>query len=80
VAAGVGPILAWGLWRRRQWSWYASVVCAIGAASWIVWPAHELVGAPFRFLATPPGVNLALLVLLLGVLLFSNARRLCSRS
>jgi hypothetical protein len=79
LTAVAGPVLAWGLWRHRRWAWYAALAGAACAASAIIWSAYpELVGAPFMFLATPPGVSLTLLVLLLGMLLFSNARKLCS--
>jgi hypothetical protein len=79
LTAVAGPVLAWGLWRHRHWAWYAALACAACAASGIVWLDYaELAEAHFMFLATPPGVSLALLALLLGVLLFSNARKLCS--
>jgi hypothetical protein len=74
-----GPILAWGLWRYRRWAWYAALASAACAACEIAWVAHpKLTEAPFIFVASPVGVSLALLLALLGMLLFSNARKLCS--
>lgn len=76
----VGLVLAWGLWRHYQWAWYAALVCAAYAVFQIVWvilpsPSDVL----FLFMSTPLGLRLLLLVSLLGVLLFSNARKLCAR-
>jgi translocator protein len=75
-----GLLLAWGLWRHRRWAWYAALVCAIYAIARIVWFAWPKLpaDAPFLLISTPAGVRLLLLGLLLGALLFSNARRLCA--
>lgn len=74
----VGLVLASGLWRHRPWAWYAAVACAVYAIFRIVWPAFQSVSDITHLLiVTPVGMRLLLLVSLLGVLLFSNARRLC---
>lgn len=76
-----GLVLAWGLWAYRWWAWTATLLCSvysIGRMLWLAWP-----GLPsdlsFLRLATPVGVRLALLAMLLAVLLFSNARALCRK-
>ncbi|MGH8641350.1 MAG: hypothetical protein ACRET6_06550 [Burkholderiales bacterium] len=80
IIALAGLLLAWGLWRHRAWAWYAALVCAIYAIAriaWLAWPTRPA-DAWFFFVATPAGVRLLLLGLLLGVLLLSNARQLCA--
>lgn len=78
LTALIGIVLAWGLWRHQEWAWYAAVACTVYAISRIVWFAYpRLTDVPFLFMLTPAGVRLLLLVSLLGVLLFSNARKLC---
>jgi len=80
IIALAGLFLAWGLWQHRTWAWYAALVCAIYAIArilWFAWPKLPA-DAPFLFLATPAGVRLLLLASLLGLLLFSNARKLCA--
>ncbi len=75
-----GLVLAWGLWQHRVWAWYAALVCAIYAVARIAWFAWPILPADvsFLFMATPAGIRLLLLGSLLGVLLFSNARKLCA--
>jgi hypothetical protein len=76
----VGLVLAGGLWRHRPWAWYAAVACAVYAIIRIVWPAFQGVSDITQLLkVTPVGMSLLLLVSLLGVLLLSNARKLCIR-
>jgi hypothetical protein len=75
-----GLVLAWGLWRHRRWAWYAALVCAIYAIAriaWFAWPSLPA-DMSFLFMSTPVGIRLLLLATLLGVLLFSNARKLCA--
>jgi hypothetical protein len=76
-----GVVLAWGLWRHRLWAWAGALVCCAYAITRILWFAYpDLLAAPsFLFIATPVGVRLILLALLLAVLLFSNARALCKK-
>jgi hypothetical protein len=79
IILGGGLLLAWGLWRHRMWAWYAALVCAVYAIArivWLAWP-NLPVDVSFLFMSTPVGVRLLLLGALLGVLLFSNARKLC---
>ena len=80
IIALAGVVLAWGLWQHRTWAWYAALVCAVYAIARIVWFAWPklLADAPFLFMSTPVGIRLALLGSLLGVLLLSNARKLCT--
>src|SRR5262245_15522916 len=79
IIAAVGVVLAWGLWSHRTWAWYAALVCAIYAVARILWFAWSRpVDLSFLFMATPVGIRLLLLTALLGMLLFSNARQLCS--
>jgi len=79
VTVLVGLVLAWGLWRHYQWAWYAALVCAAYAVFQIIWVIHPNPSdVLFLVMSTPLGVRLLLLVSLLGVLLFSNARKLCA--
>jgi hypothetical protein len=74
-----GVVLAWGLWRHRVWAWYGTLICCVYAIArilWFTWPNLPS-DLSFLFMTTPVGVRLILLVLLLGVLLLSNARKLC---
>ena len=76
-----GVVLAWGLWRHRMWAWYGTLICCVYAIArilWFTWP-YLLSDLSFLFVTTPAGVRLILLVLLLGVLLLSNARALCRK-
>lgn len=78
LTALVGAVLAWGLWQHRAWAWYAAVAGAAFLAIRIAWfAAQGRADFVFLFMSTPTGVRLLLLVALLGMLLFSNARRLC---
>jgi hypothetical protein len=80
IIALAGLVLAWGLWWHRAWAWYAALICAIYAIAriaWFAWPARPS-DLPFLFNSTPTGIRLLLLGVLLGVLLLSNARRLCA--
>lgn len=80
VIALAGLVLAWGLWQHRPWAWWAALVCAIYAIArilWFVWPKLQA-DVSFLFMATPAGIRLLLLASLLGVLLLSNARKLCA--
>lgn len=76
-----GVILAWGLWGHRSWAWAATLVCCVYAIARILWFAYpDLPGdLSFPLMATPAGVRLMPLALLLAVLLFSNARALCRK-
>lgn len=78
LTALAGAVLAWGLWQHRGWAWYAAVAGAAFLAIRTVWFVSQgRADFVFLFMSTPTGVRLLLLVALLGVLLFSNARRLC---
>ena len=80
IIALAGLVLAWGLWRHRAWAWYAALICAIYAIAriaWFAWPTRPA-DLSFLFMATPAGIRLLLLASLLGVLLLSNARKLCT--
>jgi hypothetical protein len=36
IVLGVAPaVVAWGLWRRRAWSWYGSVLLGTALVIWI---------------------------------------------
>src|SRR5262245_20250175 len=80
IIALAGVALAWGLWYHRRWAWYGALVCAVYAIARIVWFAWPglLADAASLFMTTPVGVRLLLLGSLLGVLLLSNARKLCA--
>ena len=77
-----GVLLAWGLWRHRMWAWYGTLICCVYAIArilWLAWP-NLLSDLSFLLVTTPVGVRLILLALLLAVLLFSNARALCTKA
>jgi len=75
----VGLALAWGLWRHDRWAWYAALAGIVYTAARIVWfLPPRLADLPFLLASTPVGVSLLLLVSALGVLLLSNARKLCA--
>lgn len=76
-----GCALAWGLWRHRWWAWYAALACSVYAIvrmAWFTWPMLD--DLTVLLMSPHMSLRLALLAALLGLLLFSNARKLCSRS
>lgn len=80
IIALTGLVLAWGLWRHHTWAWYAALICAIYAIAriaWFAWPTRPS-DVSFLLMATPTGIRLLLLGSLLGMLLFSNARKVCA--
>lgn len=80
IIALAGLVLAWGLWRHHTWAWYAALICAIYAIAriaWFAWPTRPS-DVSFLLMATPTGIRLLLLGSLLGMLLFSNARKVCA--
>lgn len=77
----VALILAWGLWRHATWAWYGAVAGVVYLLARIVWfLPPRLSDAPFLLMSTPVGISLILLISALGVLLLSNARKLCTPS
>ena len=74
-----GLALAWGLWQHRVWAWYAALACSVYAIVRMAWYTYPMLAdASYLLVSTPVGMRLALLVSLLCVLLFSNARKLCA--
>lgn len=71
--------LAWGLYRHDRLAWYVALGFVAYAIARIVWFSQpRLSDVPFLLMSTPLGISLLLLISALGVLLLSNARKLCA--